>query len=101
MPCVFVSTKSDLELEQQRYVVQPDVFCRQHGLPVPISVSIKEKMYADVFQSLVGVAVDPGSALPGSLIRRQRRAVSQRRALLGVGAVGALIFALVIYKLKN
>ncbi|KAL3897832.1 MAG: hypothetical protein SGCHY_003152 [Lobulomycetales sp.] len=101
VPCVFVSTKSDLELEQQRYVVQPDVFCRQHGLPVPISVSIKEKMYADVFQSLVGVAVDPGSALPGSLIRRQRRAVSQRRALLGVGAVGALIFALVIYKLKN
>lgn len=41
IPSVFVATKSDLDLAQQRHEVQPDVYARRLGLPVPMSVSVK------------------------------------------------------------
>lgn len=65
IPCLFVATKSDLDLaqqvgrayeppfppsslltrptalSQQRHEVQPDVYCKRLGLPVPISVSVR------------------------------------------------------------
>jgi hypothetical protein len=65
-------------------------------------VSIKERGYCDVFQSLVGVALEPGLALPGREKRRRGAlVVSQRRTMLGVGALGALIVALVVYRLRS
>ncbi|KAJ3082963.1 ERMES complex Ca(2+)-binding regulatory GTPase gem1, partial [Rhizoclosmatium hyalinum] len=59
IPCVFVATKSDQDLVPQKYEVQPDAYCRQEGLIVPVSVSVKDKMMADVFHRLVEVAMEP------------------------------------------
>ncbi|KAJ3223966.1 ERMES complex Ca(2+)-binding regulatory GTPase gem1 [Clydaea vesicula] len=59
LPIVFVASKSDCDLVQQRYDSQPDEFCREIGISVPISVSIKEKINLDIFNLLVGVAIEP------------------------------------------
>ncbi|TIC21883.1 hypothetical protein E3Q12_03078 [Wallemia mellicola] len=55
IPSVYVATKSDLDLAQQRHEVQPDVYCRRLNLPVPIAVSIKTNQTA-VGGGLVGIA---------------------------------------------
>lgn len=72
-----------------------DAYCRQLGLAVPVSVSIKERMHADIFQLLIGVALDPNVALPG---KKKRGFRVDRRALLGIGAVGAVLAAVLIYR---
>ncbi|KAJ3408620.1 ERMES complex Ca(2+)-binding regulatory GTPase gem1 [Chytridiales sp. JEL 0842] len=59
IPCIFVSTKSDQDLVPQRYELQPDAFCRNLGLLVPISVSVKENFTADIYNILVEIAMDP------------------------------------------
>ena len=59
LPSVFVATKSDSDLVPQRYEKQPDMYCRDLGLAVPISVSIKENVTAELYQLLVGVAMEP------------------------------------------
>ncbi len=84
VPCVIVATKSDCDLVQQvrkgwakrtwsrylfflihgfiplqRFEVQPDAYCRDIGLAVPVSISIKDNINADLFSLLVGVAIDP------------------------------------------
>ncbi|TIB70375.1 hypothetical protein E3Q24_02988 [Wallemia mellicola] len=64
IPCVYVATKSDLDLAQQRHEVQPDVYCRRLNLPVPIAVSIKTNQTAGIFQTLCSVASNPRQALP-------------------------------------
>ncbi|KAJ3133446.1 ERMES complex Ca(2+)-binding regulatory GTPase gem1 [Geranomyces variabilis] len=66
IPCVFVATKSDTDLVPQRFEVQPDAYCRALGLAVPISLSIKDNVTAELFSLLVGVAMDPGVAIPGT-----------------------------------
>ncbi|KAJ3338174.1 ERMES complex Ca(2+)-binding regulatory GTPase gem1 [Gonapodya sp. JEL0774] len=67
IPQIFVSTKSDLDTVQQRYEVQPDVYCRNLGLAVPVAVSVKEGFMAELYNLVVGVAMDPAVAIPGSL----------------------------------
>jgi Ras family protein T1 len=102
IPAVFCATKSDLDVEQQRYLVQPDAFCRQLGVPVPVSVSIKERGYGDIFQTLVGVALEPGLALPGREKKRRGALIaSQRRNMFGLGAVGVVLIALVVYRFRS
>ncbi|KAI8904806.1 EF hand associated-domain-containing protein [Gorgonomyces haynaldii] len=59
LPLVFIATKSDMDLVSQRFSVQPDVYCREMRLSVPISVSIKDRMTADIFHMLVRVAMNP------------------------------------------
>ncbi|KAI8825154.1 EF hand associated-domain-containing protein [Fimicolochytrium jonesii] len=59
LPCVFVATKSDTDLVTQRFEVQPDAYCRALHLAVPISVSIKDNVTAELLSLLVGVAMDP------------------------------------------
>ncbi|RUS16020.1 mitochondrial Rho GTPase [Endogone sp. FLAS-F59071] len=66
LPSVFVATKSDSDLVQQRYEVQPDVYCRTLGLAVPLSLSVKEHQTADLYHILTGVAMNPTIATPGS-----------------------------------
>ncbi|KZT44609.1 mitochondrial Rho GTPase [Sistotremastrum suecicum HHB10207 ss-3] len=65
IPTLFVATKSDLDLAQQRHEVQPDVYCRRLGLQVPVAVSIKAGQTADVFQTISRVAMNPSSYIPG------------------------------------
>lgn len=59
MPTVFVATKCELDLVTQRYEVQPDVYCRNLGLAVPLSVSVQKQQMADLYQILAGVAMNP------------------------------------------
>jgi Ras family protein T1 len=59
IPTLFVATKSDLDLAQQRHEVQPDVYCRRLGLQVPVAVSVRTGQLADVFHVLTRIAMNP------------------------------------------
>ncbi|THV03817.1 mitochondrial Rho GTPase [Dendrothele bispora CBS 962.96] len=69
IPTLFVATKSDLDLAQQRHEVQPDVYCRRLGLQVPVSVSVKTNQTADVFHAICSIAMNPLSSIPGGAER--------------------------------
>ncbi|KIK57222.1 hypothetical protein GYMLUDRAFT_98845 [Collybiopsis luxurians FD-317 M1] len=69
IPTLFVATKSDLDLAQQRHEVQPDVYCRRLGLQVPVSVSVKTNQTADVFHAICSIAMNPLTAIPGGAER--------------------------------
>eukprot|EP00833_Pecoramyces_ruminatium_P011193 jgi/Orpsp1_1/1185225/evm.model.c7180000092851.2 len=62
-PIIYVSTKCDSDLVQQRYEVQPDVYCRNLGLAVPICVSVKSNEMADLYSLIAGVAMNPHIAI--------------------------------------
>lgn len=49
----------------QRYAVQPDAYCRELKIPVPTSVSMKDKTTPDLFSVVVGVCINPFVAIPG------------------------------------
>lgn len=60
LPVVYIATKSDLDLVAQRYALQPDTYCRQLGLVVPMNVSMKTASSAkDLVHMLVGVCITP------------------------------------------
>ncbi|KAI9346397.1 P-loop containing nucleoside triphosphate hydrolase protein [Zopfochytrium polystomum] len=73
IPCVFIGTKSDQDLVPQRYEVQPDTYCRNLGLLVPINVSVKENTLADLFHLLVEISINPSFALPGAKLSSSSR----------------------------
>jgi len=62
-PIIYVSTKCDSDLVQQRYEVQPDAYCRNLGLAVPICVSVKSNEMADLYSLIAGVAMNPHIAI--------------------------------------
>ncbi|PWN37582.1 P-loop containing nucleoside triphosphate hydrolase protein [Meira miltonrushii] len=70
LPSLFLATKADLDLVQQRHEVQPEVYCSKLGLRIPpssgrpIHVSVKLNELADVFGIICTVAQDPRSAMP-------------------------------------
>ncbi|GAA5820860.1 hypothetical protein JCM3770_007272 [Rhodotorula araucariae] len=64
IPTLFVATKSDLDLAQQRHEVQPDTYCRKLSLRVPLAVSVKRGELADLYHAIVRIAIHPLSALP-------------------------------------
>ncbi|KAL0084779.1 EF hand associated-domain-containing protein [Phycomyces blakesleeanus] len=66
VPIVFVATQSEVDLITQRYEVQPDVYCRNIGLAVPRSVSVKNNQMAELYHILTSVAMNPSIAIPGS-----------------------------------
>lgn len=59
IPSLFVATKSDLDLAQQRHEVQPDHYCRRLSLRVPVAVSVKTGELAGVWDTVVGIAMHP------------------------------------------
>lgn len=80
LPSLFLATKSDLDLVQQRHEVQPEVYCSKLGLRIPgaimsssfdsqnsgpVHVSIKQNRLADVFGVICDIAQDPKGAIPG------------------------------------
>ncbi|KAH7101264.1 mitochondrial Rho GTPase [Auriculariales sp. MPI-PUGE-AT-0066] len=69
IPTLFVATKSDLDLAHQRHEVQPDVYCRRLGIQGPLAVSVKEGELAELFQTIVSIAIRPHSAMPGGADR--------------------------------
>lgn len=99
LPSLFVATKSDLDLVQQRHEVQPEVYCSKLGLRIPssfvdgsgsagvglgaaavgsfganntagpIHVSVKLNELADIFGIICDIAQDPRGAVPGGAQR--------------------------------
>lgn len=71
MPSLFVATKADLDLAQQRHEVQPDTYCRKLGLKIsglgagPLNISIRDGQVADLYGLICGIAVDPKGAVQG------------------------------------
>ncbi|KAJ8660662.1 hypothetical protein O0I10_003710 [Lichtheimia ornata] len=99
IPTVFVATKCELDLVTQRYEVQPDVYCRNLGLAVPLSVSVKQHQMADLYHILTGVAMNPTIATPGSLKDKTEEAWLSRRYVTFSLVAGAVILtSLAAYK---
>lgn len=73
----------------QRHDVQPDVYCRSLGLAVPISISLKDRFTADVYNLLVGVAMDPTVAIPA--FRKSSGQGSLMKYITVGAAVGAIV----------
>ncbi|EIW81024.1 mitochondrial Rho 1 [Coniophora puteana RWD-64-598 SS2] len=96
IPTLFVATKSDLDLAQQRHEVQPDVYCRRLGLQLPVSVSVEQGQLADVFHAICSIAMNPHAAIPGgdrSLTSTERlRMYITLTALLGGASTGVIMF---------
>lgn len=95
-PTLFVATKSDQDLVQQRYDQPPDVYCRSINLPTPISVSVKSRQTADLFTILTTVAMNPNSALPGNP-HDIANSSSRTRYYLTVGVVTGAVVATVYF----
>lgn len=110
LPSIFVATKSDLDLVQQRHEVQPEVYCSKLGLRIPtaplesssmvsslaafgahssagpVHVSVKLNEVADVFGIICQVAQDPRNAIPGGAHREKSlMGLLRKRWLLYVG----------------
>ncbi|CAK5269906.1 unnamed protein product [Mycena citricolor] len=86
IPTLFVATKSDLDLAQQRHEVQPDVYCRRLGLQVPVAVSVRTGQTADVFHEICAIALNPHGAIPGGL-DRARSATARLRMYMALTAL--------------
>ncbi|KAF9778643.1 P-loop containing nucleoside triphosphate hydrolase protein [Thelephora terrestris] len=99
IPTLFVATKSDLDLAQQRHEVQPDVYCRRLGLRVPVAVSVKKDQMADVFHVICGIAIRPTSAMPGGAERGLTATTRFRSfAAVFIGGVSAGLFVRALWK---
>lgn len=68
VPSVFVATKSDLDLAQQRHEVQPEEYCNRLSLPPPVAVS--RDRVTDLFTTVVAVALSPAGSIPGGVRNR-------------------------------
>ncbi|KAI0269742.1 P-loop containing nucleoside triphosphate hydrolase protein [Gloeopeniophorella convolvens] len=90
IPTLFVATKSDLDLAQQRHEVQPDVYCRRLNLQVPVAVSVKTGQTADVFHAVCSVAMHPNSSIPGGAERSLSSAARLRTYIAFSALVGGL-----------
>ncbi|KAK4686292.1 phosphatidylglycerol phospholipase C, partial [Tremellales sp. Uapishka_1] len=66
IPAIFVATKSDLDLAQQRHEVQPDVYCRRLGIPAPMAVSAKSGPMTNLWIAVTRVALNPASCARNS-----------------------------------
>lgn len=70
LPSLFVATKCDLDLAQQRHEVQPDVYCRKLGLSIPhlgagpLNVSARHGQIAGLYSLILSIAADPRGAVP-------------------------------------
>ncbi|CAG8763401.1 18740_t:CDS:10, partial [Dentiscutata erythropus] len=91
-PTVFVATKSDLDLVQQRHEVQPDVYCRSLGLAVPLCVSVKKQQTADLWNLLTGLSINPAKATP-RLANASHCASKLKRYLTFTAVMGAVMGA--------
>lgn len=98
IPSVFVATKADLDLTQQRYEVQPDVYARKLGLPVPMSVSVRLGPVPNLWTTITRVALDPNTSMPRgpSSGRMTTRNMLTYLGIAGAtGGVAAIVYALI------
>ncbi|KAL7747724.1 ERMES complex Ca(2+)-binding regulatory GTPase gem1 [Sorochytrium milnesiophthora] len=89
VPCVFVATKSDLDLVPQRFESSPDIFCRNLGLDKPIHVSVKTNITADLYNVLTTIAMNPTSAMPKTKDGERGKSSNLTKYIAATAAVGA------------
>ncbi|RSH95470.1 ERMES complex Ca(2+)-binding regulatory GTPase gem1 [Saitozyma podzolica] len=94
IPAIFVATKSDLDLAQQRHEVQPDSYCRRLGLQAPMAVSAKSGPLNNLWVAVTRVALNPTT----SIARGPSSALSpaQRIRMIGLITLGATSITAVI-----
>ncbi|CAG8607356.1 13079_t:CDS:10, partial [Acaulospora colombiana] len=86
--------------ELRRHEVQPDVYCRNLGLAVPLSVSVKNQQTADLWNLLTGVSINPAIATPGladsahgvSRIKKYLTFTAVMGAIMGAAFMGYRLF---------
>lgn len=100
IPSMFVACKSDLDKVSQRYDVQPDTYCKELGLPSPISISAKDGMMADLFQAIIAASMNPSIALPVPFSDKYRKQIISSAALAG-GTVLILATIFTMYRLTR
>lgn len=94
IPCVFITTKSDLSKVKQDYVLQPDELCKERGIPVPIPVSVTTSdLLTPVYHKLACIARDPSKNLPSTFSISHWVKVSGIGVFLGLG-LGVLLYYL-------
>ncbi|CAG8515241.1 11064_t:CDS:10 [Ambispora gerdemannii] len=93
LPTVFVATKSDSDLVQQRHEVQPDVYCRTLSLSVPISVSVRLQQIADLWNLMTGYAMNPATATPGGIVDAKHGTSRVKRYLTFTALTGVFLGA--------
>ena len=91
-PSLFVSTKTDLDLVQQKSELAPDLFCKKYGINMPLSVSVKEDSMADLYLRMMRVAIDP------TLMPKRKTRKTSVLMLVGLSA-GIAACSLILYKL--
>ncbi|WVQ81609.1 mitochondrial Rho GTPase 1 [Cryptococcus sp. DSM 104549] len=94
IPSLFVATKSDLDLAQQRHEVQPDVYCRRLGLQAPMAVSARSGPLPNLWVAITRVALNPTTSLargPASTL-----SPAQRVRLIGGWAAAVTTFTAVV-----
>eukprot|EP01135_Chromosphaera_perkinsii_P008697 Nk52_evm30s1444 gene=Nk52_evmTU30s1444 len=64
MPCLFIATKNDLPVCEQKFSHQPEEFCKELDLPAPASVSVKTGNMSDLFSSISNIAMNPHLGTP-------------------------------------
>ncbi|KAG1469580.1 hypothetical protein G6F56_003178 [Rhizopus delemar] len=97
---VLVATKCELDLVMQRYEVQPDIYCRNFGLNVPLNVSVKENQMADLYHILTGVAMNPTMTTPGTHKDKTEKSwISKHYLTVSVVTSVVLLTSLAGYKL--
>ncbi|RXK38758.1 mitochondrial Rho GTPase 1 [Tremella mesenterica] len=94
IPALFVATKSDLDLAQQRHEVQPDVYCRRLGLPAPMAVSARLGPMINLWVAITRVALNPNSSIargPSSSI-----SPAQRVRLIAAATISATTLTAIV-----
>lgn len=97
VPSLFVATKSDLDLCQQRHEVQPEVYCKKLQLRKPLAVSMRQRQFADLFNTITAIAIHPLSSIPGGADKRNSNKLGLLLYTAGI-AGGALAFSFVIWR---
>ncbi|POW03282.1 hypothetical protein PSTT_11206 [Puccinia striiformis] len=93
VPTLFVASKADLDLAQQRHEVQPDVYC---PCVSQVAVSMKTDQNADLWPIVCDIATNPNSSIPGGAEKPTDRLTLYLSIGGLIGAGSALVY--VAYK---
>ncbi|KAK9456671.1 EF hand associated-domain-containing protein [Dipodascopsis uninucleata] len=95
LPSVFVALKADLDKQQQRSDLQPDIYTRELGLPAPLHVSASwVSSVSELFVQLAEAAQFPSTATP--LLETEEKETPVSSIILASSAV-AVIAAVVVW----
>ncbi|KAG4107400.1 mitochondrial Rho GTPase [Neocallimastix lanati (nom. inval.)] len=99
-PIVYISTKNDCVAVEQGYEEQPDEYCRNIGLSIPVRISLKTNTLSDVYNLIVGIGMNPKIAI--SSYRQNLNQIPKLVAYATLTATSAAIIAGILgYKMMK